>query len=141
MITGNFALITSIIPSEVCDWYLKVYSDALEWVELPNTFSMALFADGGILASKPYAASANYINKMSNFCTHCFYNPKQLLGEKACPFNSFYWNFFIKNRWLLESNPRLKFVFKYLNNLSQEEIAAIQNQAKDYLQKLENNLL
>jgi deoxyribodipyrimidine photolyase-related protein len=141
MITGNFALIAGIIPSEAADWYLKVYSDALEWVELPNTFSMALFADGGILASKPYAASANYINKMSNFCTNCFYNPTQLLGEKACPFNSLYWNFFIKHRALLEGNPRLIFVFKYLNNLSPEKINTIQNQANTYLSKLENNLL
>lgn len=103
MITGNFALLAGIDPKQVCEWYLAVYADAYEWVELPNTLGMALYADGGLIASKPYSASGKYIQRMSNFCDSCAYNPKDLLGEKACPFNALYWNFIKQN----EKNSRI----------------------------------
>lgn len=93
MVTGNFALIAGLDVKQVQEWYLAVYSDAFEWVEMPNTLGMALFADGGIVGSKPYAASGKYINKMSNFCDTCYYDPNEMVGEKACPFNALYWDF------------------------------------------------
>ena len=93
MIIGNFALLTQMDPDEVDQWYLGVYIDAIEWVEITNTRGMSQFADGGIVATKPYVSSANYINKMSNYCTNCTYSHTIKLGEKACPFNSLYWNF------------------------------------------------
>ena len=97
MITGNFALLAGVAPAEVEEWYLIVYADAFEWVELPNVHGMALFADGGLLASKPYAASGAYINRMSDYCQNCEYDPKMRQGEKACPFNYLYWYFLIVN--------------------------------------------
>ncbi|MEM1283436.1 MAG: cryptochrome/photolyase family protein, partial [Chlamydiota bacterium] len=133
MITGNFALLAGILPEEVCDWYLAVYADAFEWVELPNTLSMALFADGGILATKPYAASGNYINKMSNFCKGCPYNVKKRLGEDACPFNYLYWNFLEENKKLLESNQRLRFAYANLKKIPADELKAIKKQSEEFL--------
>ena len=97
MVLGNFALIAGIDPKEVNEWYLIVYADAYEWVELPNVSGMILFADGGYLASKPYAASGAYINKMSDYCKHCRYDVSKKTGEDACPFNYLYWNFMIEN--------------------------------------------
>lgn len=133
MVTGNFALIAGITPQEVCDWYLAVYADAYEWVELPNTLSMALFADGGILATKPYAASGNYINKMSNFCKNCPYNVKKRVGEDACPFNFLYWNFLDENKKALENNQRLRFAYANLEKIPKEELHAMKMQAKKFL--------
>ncbi|ANN91328.1 cryptochrome/photolyase family protein [Legionella pneumophila serogroup 1] len=111
MITGNFALLAGLDPKQVCEWYLAVYADAYEWVELPNTLGMALYADGGLMASKPYAASGKYIHRMSNFCQSCYYNPNNLLGEKACPFNALYWNFLHQNQEKLKDNPRLRYAY------------------------------
>ena len=107
MVTGNFAMLAGVNPDEVDRWYLGIYIDALEWVELPNTRGMSQYADGGLLASKPYAASANYLNKMGDHCKICYYDPKQRMGEKACPFNSFYWAFLVNQREKLGKNPRL----------------------------------
>lgn len=107
MITGNFALLAGIDPKAVHQWYLEVYADAYEWVELPNVIGMSQFADGGFLGTKPYAASGNYINRMSDYCGACRYDPKERLGEKACPFNALYWDFLARNRDRLKSNHRL----------------------------------
>ena len=133
MITGNFALIAGIKPEEVCEWYLSVYADAYEWVELPNTHGMTLYADGGILGSKPYAASGNYINKMSDYCKDCKYNVKKKEGDDACPFNYLYWNFFLKNKKKLEKNPRLWTVFSNIKKMSEEKKKQIQNDSKKFL--------
>ena len=97
MITGNFALLAGIHPDEVDGWYLGIYMDAIEWVEITNTRGMSQFADGGIVGTKPYVSSATYINKMSSYCTGCFYDKAKKTGDKACPFNSLYWNFYDRN--------------------------------------------
>ena len=136
MITGNFALLAEISPAEINHWYLSVYADAFDWVELPNTHGMAIYADGGILASKPYCSSGNYINKMSNFCKKCSFDVKQSTGTKACPFNFLYWNFLIKNQQKLQNNPRLFYPYNNLRRKSKEEILAIQNSAEIFLQKI-----
>jgi deoxyribodipyrimidine photolyase-related protein len=141
MITGNFALLAGLNPKKVHEWYLAVYADAFEWVEVPNTIGMALHADGGIIASKPYAASARYISKMSNFCKSCKFDPEEIIGENACPFNSLYWNFMKQNEGKLKSNQRLKFVYPTWYKMKEEKREKILETAKKYLEKLENNQL
>jgi deoxyribodipyrimidine photolyase-related protein len=141
MVTGNFALIAGLNVQQVHQWYLEVYSDAYEWVELPNTLGMALFADGGILASKPYAASGNYIHKMSNFCAGCKYNPKETLGENACPLNALYWDFFARNRSKLEGNPRIPYVFNNWDRFGDEKQKAIIERADHIRALLQTGLL
>jgi deoxyribodipyrimidine photolyase-related protein len=141
MITGNFALLAGLNPKKVHEWYLAVYADAFEWVEVPNTIGMALHADGGIIASKPYAASARYISKMSNFCKSCKFDPEEIIGENACPFNSLYWNFMKQNESKLKSNQRLKFVYPTWYKMKEEKREKILETAKKYLEKLENNQL
>jgi deoxyribodipyrimidine photolyase-related protein len=133
MITGNFSLIAGINPKQVCDWYLSVYADAFEWVELPNTHGMTLYADGGIVGTKPYAASGNYINKMSDYCKDCKYDVKKKEGKDACPFNYLYWNFFLTNTKKLENNPRLWTVFSNIKKMSKEKKKQIQNDSKNFL--------
>ena len=133
MITGNFSLIAGINPKQVCDWYLSVYADAYEWVELPNTHGMTLYADGGIVGTKPYAASGNYINKMSDYCRECKYDVKKKEGKDACPFNYLYWNFFLTNKNKLENNPRLWTVFSNIKKMSKEKKKQIQNDSKNFL--------
>lgn len=107
MVIGNFALLAGLDVQAVCDWYLGVYLDAFEWVELPNTLGMALFADGGIMASKPYAASGKYIQKQGDHCQACPYDPKQVTGDRACPYNSLYWHFIDRHSDSLSQNPRM----------------------------------
>ena len=119
MVIGNFALIAGLSVSEVCDWYLGVYLDAYEWVELPNTLGMALFADGGIMASKPYAASGKYIQKQGNHCKACRYDPKRVTGEDACPYNSLYWHFIDRHNALLSQNPRMGLILGWLEETKQ----------------------
>ncbi len=111
MVLGNFTLLAGIEPAAVADWYLVVYADAYEWVELPNVAAMILFADGGRLATRPYAASGNYINKMSTYCGGCRYDVKQKIGPDACPFNALYWDFMARHRERFESNPRIGRVY------------------------------
>ncbi len=125
MVTGNFALLTGLDVKQVQEWYLAVYSDAYEWVEMPNTLGMALFGDGGILGSKPYAASGQYINKMSNFCKKCRYNVKEILTPNACPLNALYWDFLQRHRKKLEKNARLFLIYKKLDQFSIEKRQAI----------------
>lgn len=141
MITGNFALLTGLNPKAVCEWYLAVYADAFEWVELPNTLGMALYADGGFMASKPYAASGNYINKMSDFCRTCHYRPTDTLGEKACPFNALYWRFISENKPLLKHNNRLHYAYLNWDKKSKEMQTSILAKAEQLLNNLEKNLL
>ena len=137
MITGNFALLAGLNPQEVCEWYLAVYADAFEWVELPNTLGMALFADGGLMASKPYAASGNYIHKMSDFCKSCAYNPRDAVGKNACPFNSLYWNFIDQHQDRLRSNPRLHYAYLNWDKMDQHKKQNILARAADVLTSLD----
>jgi deoxyribodipyrimidine photolyase-related protein len=133
MVTGNFALIAGLDPAEVNDWYLLVYADAYEWVELPNTHGMALHADGGLMASKPYAASGNYINKMSDYCSGCAYDVAAKTGPKACPFNYLYWDFIARNRESLAGNPRMALIYKALDRLDPASLSAMRDQAAAFL--------
>lgn len=133
MVTGNFALLAGIEPSQVEEWYLSVYADAFEWVELPNTHGMALFADGGFLASKPYAASGKYIHRMSNYCRKCTYDVKRATGDGACPFNFLYWNFLHQNQDKLRSNPRMGLVYRSLDGMEAEKREALLAQASVFL--------
>lgn len=139
MVLGNFALLAGIDPDEVNQWYLLVYADAFEWVELPNVTGMILFADGGILASKPYAASGSYINKMSDYCKHCHYDVKQKLGPSACPFNYLYWNFLIENAEHFSRNPRMSMIYSTLEKKSRDDKQAIQQQSTTFFNEI--NLL
>ncbi|MFD2190868.1 cryptochrome/photolyase family protein [Pistricoccus aurantiacus] len=137
MVTGNFALLCGVKPEALCDWYLAVYVDAFEWVELPNTLGMVLYADGGLMGSKPYCASGKYIQRMSNHCGDCRFNPKKTIGDTACPFNSLYWHFLERNAERLESNPRMKLIYGSLRRMSDEKRAAIREQAEGFLNSLE----
>lgn len=136
MITGNFALLSGLHPDEVDAWYLGIYIDALEWVELPNTRGMALFADGGLIATKPYAASGNYISKMSDYCTSCHYKVKQKTGEGACPFNSLYWHFLYRHKDTFQQNPRMAFPYKAWQKMSDSQQDDLLKQADHYLENL-----
>jgi deoxyribodipyrimidine photolyase-related protein len=138
MVLGNFALLAGIAPEEVNNWYLLVYADAYEWVELPNVSGMVLFADGGVLASKPYAASGAYINKMSNYCQQCKYDVKAKNGAGACPFNYLYWDFLLRNREVLKGNHRMGMIYNTLNKMSDEKIQAVQQDSDVFFLKLEN---
>jgi deoxyribodipyrimidine photolyase-related protein len=114
MVTGNFALLAGVAPAQIEEWYLAVYADAFEWVELPNVHGMVMHADGGRLGSKPYAASGAYIDRMSDYCTGCAFDPKIKRGPGACPFNYLYWNFLIENETVLSANPRLAMPYRTL---------------------------
>jgi deoxyribodipyrimidine photolyase-related protein len=138
MITGNFALLAGIHPDEVDCWYLGIYIDAFEWVEITNTRGMSQFADGGIVGSKPYVSSASYIDKMSDYCQNCHYKKDLKIGEGACPFNSLYWNFFDEHGDKLRSNPRLGMMLNVWNKMSAEDRTSIISQAQYYLEKIES---
>ena len=136
MVTGNFAMLAGISPSQICDWYLAVYIDAYEWVELPNTLGMATFSDGGIVGSKPYAASGKYINRMSNYCSSCKHNPKNTLEDDSCPFNYLYWNFLIQNSNSLSSNPRMKLVYNTLGKFDDAFKEKVKLKSKIFLKEI-----
>lgn len=136
MVTGNFALLSGVEPAQVEEWYLIVYADAFDWVELPNTHGMALYADGGLLGSKPYAASGAYINRMSDYCSDCRYDPLQKTGPGACPFNYLYWYFLIINETRLRPNPRMNLAYRTLDRMTGERRLIIQRQAEDFLARL-----
>jgi deoxyribodipyrimidine photolyase-related protein len=133
MITGNYALLTQTDPAEVDAWYLGVYIDAIEWVEITNTRGMSQYADGGIVATKPYVSSGSYINKMSNYCKSCHYNVKDKTGEKACPFNSLYWNFLDDKRKQLQNNPRMGMMYSLLNKMDKEKLAGLKERAAEII--------
>jgi deoxyribodipyrimidine photolyase-related protein len=136
MVTGNFALLAGLDPAAVNEWYLAVYADAYEWVELPNTHGMALFADGGVMASKPYAASGAYIDRMSDFCGRCAYDVKAKSGPDACPFNLLYWAFLIRNADVLGHNQRMAMPMKTLSRWSEAERQARLVEAEAWLDGL-----
>lgn len=117
MVIGNFCLLAGIDPDQVDEWYLGVYIDAIEWVEMPNTRGMSQFADGGLIASKPYTASGAYINRMSDYCSGCHYNVKEKVGETACPFNSLYWHFMHRHKDKFGNNPRISMVYRNLEKM------------------------
>ncbi|MFC3125736.1 cryptochrome/photolyase family protein [Pseudoroseomonas globiformis] len=136
MVTGNFALLAGIAPEAINEWYLAVYVDAFEWVELPNTHGMATFADGGLLGSKPYAASGAYINRMSDYCAGCSYDPKAQAGERACPFNFLYWDFLARHAPRLRDFPRMAMPLSNLERLGPEKLEQIRHQAARFLEAL-----
>ena len=129
MVIGNFALLAGVSPQQVHRWYLGVYIDAFEWVELPNTLGMSQYADGGLLATKPYVSSAAYIDRMSNYCKGCHYNKSEKLGDKACPFNALYWDFFARHKDRLGHNFRLGMVYKNLDRLTPQQLSDINAKA------------
>ncbi len=137
MVTGNLALIAGFAPAEVEQWYLAVFADAYDWVELPNTHGMSLFADGGVLGSKPYASAGAYINRMSDYCGGCAFDPKIKTGPKACPFNPLYWDFLIRNRARLSRNPRLAMPYRAIAAMSSERRGQIAADARAILDSQE----
>ena len=137
MITGNFCLLAGIEPDEVDAWYLGIYIDAIEWVEMPNTRGMSQFSDGGLIASKPYAASGNYVSKMSDYCGSCEYDVKRKTGRGACPLNSLYWRFMIKHRDRLAKNPRIAMLFKGWDKQGDAEKKAVLDYAEGLLANLD----
>ena len=136
MVTGNFAMLAGVNPKAVHEWYLAVYADAYEWVELPNTLGMSQFADGGLLGSKPYAASGNYINRMSDYCTDCHYNVKKKTGDGACPFNALYWDFLVRNESKLRGNPRMGQTYRTWDRMSDEKQTEYLESASRFLKTL-----
>ncbi len=136
MITGNFALLAGVNPNEVDAWYLGIYIDAFEWVEITNTRGMSQFADGGIVGSKPYVSSATYINKMSSYCTGCYYDKAKKTGDKACPFNSLYWNFYDKHELKLSKNPRIGMMYNVWRKMQPNTKAELLEQADYYLKNI-----
>lgn len=133
MLTGNFALLAGVHPDEVDAWYLGIYIDAIEWVEITNTRGMSQFADGGIVGTKPYVSSATYIHKMSSYCNGCFYNKAKKTGDKACPFNSLYWNFYDKHESKLAKNPRIGMMYNVWRKMEQSAKTELLQQAEYYL--------
>ena len=136
MVTGNFALLAGIHPDEVDKWYLGIYVDAFDWVEITNTRGMSQFADGGIVGTKPYVSSGSYIHKMGDHCRNCRYNPKESIGPKACPFNSLYWHFLERHREKLENNPRMGMMYRVWDKMDGEKRMALLNQASDFIAAL-----
>ncbi len=136
MITGNFAMLIGADPKAVHEWYLAVYADAYEWVELPNTIGMSQFADGGLLGSKPYAAGGNYINKMSDYCRDCRYDVKQKTGGEACPFNALYWDFLVRNEDKLRGNQRLSRIYANWDRMDADQKRSYRMTAHHFLENL-----
>ena len=137
MVTGMFGVTAQLEPQQVCDWYLAVYVDAVEWVELPNTAGMALFADGGRFTSKPYIASGAYINRMSNYCQGCRYKTQERIGPDACPMTTLYWNFMDKHEAALAGNPRTALMVKNLQRIPAGEREQLRLRAREMLENLD----
>lgn len=136
MVIGSFSLMAGLSPQALHRWYLGIYIDAFEWVELPNTVGMSQFADGGQLATKPYACSASYINRMSNYCKQCHYDKSMRTGERACPFNALYWNFYLRHKSTLQRNPRIGMAYRQLEKMPAEEVKKIEDRAEFLLHNL-----
>jgi deoxyribodipyrimidine photolyase-related protein len=137
MVTGNFAMLAGIDPDQVERWYLGIYIDAIEWVEMPNTRGMSQFADGGLIATKPYAASGSYINKMSDYCKGCHYDVKERFSEQACPFNSLYWHFLQRHSERFSNNPRTAMAYRTWDKMDPQVQQALLSRADDCLTNLE----
>ncbi|MFT0716439.1 cryptochrome/photolyase family protein [Flagellimonas lutimaris] len=135
MVIGNYALLTQVDPNEVDAWYLGVYIDAIEWVEITNTRGMSQFADGGLVATKPYVSSANYINKMGNYCKECSYSHTVKSGEKSCPFNALYWNFLEEKKSHFKNNQRMSMMMSLLAKKSKEELEELQQRARKIIEQ------
>ena len=138
MVTGNFALLAQIDPDQVDAWYLGIYVDAVEWVQLPNARGMSQFADGGKIATKPYVSSGSYIHKMGNYCDSCHYNKKEKLGDKACPFNSLYWNFLDEKRKQLGDNFRMKMMYSLLDKMETKQLSSLKERAQQIIENPDN---
>jgi deoxyribodipyrimidine photolyase-related protein len=137
MITGMFGVTAQIEPQQLCDWYLAVYVDAVEWVELPNTAGMALFANGGRFTSKPYVASGAYVKRMSNYCTGCEYEPETRTGPKACPMTMLYWNFLDQQEASFANNPRTALMVKNLQRMDDSDRQSLRLRAAEMLADLD----
>lgn len=137
MVTGNFALLAGIDPSQVSNWYLEVYADAFEWVEAPNVVGMSQFADGGVIASKPYVSSGAYISRMSDYCKGCAYKVSQKTGDGACPFNTLYWHFLDRHRERFSSNARMGNMYRTWDRMDEEKRATVLSDAGAVLAKLD----
>lgn len=137
MVTGNFALLAGIAPQQVAAWYLAVYADAYEWVEAPNVIGMSQFADGGMVGSKPYVSSGNYIAKMSDYCKGCSYDVKAKTGETACPFNVLYWQFLIRHREAFEKNPRMAQMYRTWDRMQEGRQTQVLQDAETFLARME----
>lgn len=137
MVTGNFALLAGVDPHDVHAWYLSVYMDAFEWVEAPNTIGMSQFADGGVVGSKPYAASGAYINRMSDHCGACRFDVEKRVGDDACPFNALYWDFLARHRPRFENNPRMAQMYRTFDRMTPEMQVAVRTRAARILADLD----
>lgn len=137
MVTGQFGILAGLDPQQVCDWYLAVYVDAVEWVELPNTAGMALFANGGRFTSKPYVSSGQYIDRMSNYCSGCAYDPKRRTGAQACPYTTLFWDFVDRHESTLLRNPRTAMMARNLQRLGEAERSAIREEARRMLNDID----
>jgi deoxyribodipyrimidine photolyase-related protein len=138
MVTGNFALLAGIAPSQICEWYLAIYMDAFDWVELPNTLGMVMHADGGYLGSKPYCASGQYINRMSDYCGGCTYKVRETTTDDACPFNALYWHFLMRHGDLLRGNQRMGMIYKNLDRMPEVKQQALWQRGQRLLDTLDN---
>jgi deoxyribodipyrimidine photolyase-related protein len=137
MVAGNFALLIGADPAQVHRWYLEIYVDAYEWVELPNTLGMSQYGDGGLLGTKPYVSSGAYINRMSDYCKRCRYDVTKRVGEDACPFNALYWDFLARHRAKLGDNPRLAMPYRTWDRTPVEDQDALRDQAGKFLRELD----
>jgi deoxyribodipyrimidine photolyase-related protein len=137
MITGNFALLAGVRPQAACDWYLAVYVDAVDWVERPNTAGMALYADGGRFTSKPYAASGQYVKRMSNYCAGCRYDPAKREGKDACPVTVLFWSFVIRHEHALAAEPRTAIMASNARRVGEDERARIRRDADRLLDAID----
>jgi len=137
MVIGNFALLAGLHPDDVDEWYLIVYADAYQWVEMPNVRGMALHADGGVIGSKPYAGSGAYINRMSDYCRGCHYDVKQATGERGCPYNALYWDFIARHRDRFAGNPRMAMPVRTLDKMDPARRQAIRDRAADFLARMD----
>ena len=131
MVTGLFALLLGVRPREVHEWYLAIYVDAVEWVELPNTVGMSQYADGGVMASKPYVATGKYIDRMSNLCGACRYDPARSTGADACPFTTLYWDFLDRHEERFREHPRMGLQVRNLRRLDESTRRAVRELAKE----------
>ena len=129
MVTGLYALLLGVKPQQVHEWYLAVYVDAVEWVELPNTLGMSQYGDGGLMASKPYVATGKYIQRMGGPCASCRYDPGQREGEAACPFTTLYWDFLMRHEPLLSSNQRMVLQVKNVARMTDSQRQALTERA------------
>jgi deoxyribodipyrimidine photolyase-related protein len=130
MVTGNYALLAGVAPPAIHSWYLAVYVDAVEWVELPNVLGMSQYADGGVMASKPYLSTGQYLQRMSNYCDGCRFDPRRRAGEGACPFTTLYWDFLARHQPRLADNPRMALQLRNLERLAPAERRRIRREAE-----------